>query len=74
MDMENRLVVAGGGGGGGSEKDGQGVWGQQMQTVTSEINKQWDCTTVLYNTGNYVQSLVLEHDRRWYGKKMYIYI
>ena len=41
MDRENRLVVASGGG---MNRDGWGVWGQQKQTITFEMDKQWGLT------------------------------
>ena len=53
MDMENRLVVAKG--------EGVGVWYLQMQTIALD----WISNEILlYSTGNYIQSLVMEHDGR----------
>ena len=41
-----------------------------MQTITSEgISKE----ALLYSTGNYIQSLGLEHDGKQYEKKVCIY-
>ena len=34
------------------------------------LHLEWISNEVLlYSTGNYIQSLVTEHDRRWYEKK-----
>ena len=48
-----------------------------MQTITFRMDRQWK--VLPYDTGNWVQSLGLEHDGGWYEKKnvyiyMYIYI
>ena len=48
----------------GREWDGQGIWGWYMQTVTFGIHKQWR-----YSTGNYIQSLGIDHDGRESKKK-----
>ena len=52
---------------GGGERVGR-TWnlGQQMQTITFKMDKQWG---LLYSTGNYIQSLVIEHYGRQYEKK-----
>ena len=43
-----------------------------MWTITFRINKQWDLTV---QHGNYVQSLVIEHDGRKYEKEnVYVYM
>ena len=63
-DMENRLVVVKG------EREGS-----QMDWVFGVgscklLHLEWISNEVLlYSTGNYIQSLVTEHDRRWYEKK-----
>ena len=43
--------------------DGQGVWGWllHLEWISNEV--------LLYSTGNYDQSLGIEHDGRWYGKE-----
>ena len=46
--------------------DGQGVWDGLMQTIMFRMDKQW---VLLYRTGNYVQSLEMDHDGRQYEKK-----
>ena len=42
--------------------NGLGVWGWQMQTITFRMasNK----VLLLYSTGNYIQSLVIDHNGR----------
>ena len=58
MDLENRLVVAkleGRGGG----VDGLGVWVNRFEL----LHLEWISNEILlYSTGNYTQSLVIEHD------------
>ena len=61
-DRENRSVAASRG----RKWDGWRVWGWQMKTITFGMDKQWGPT---YRTGNYVQSLGVEDDGRWYEKK-----
>ena len=48
-------------GGRGRVKDGQGVWGWKMQTITFRMDKQ---TGLLYNTGDHVLPLRLKSDGR----------
>ena len=45
--------------GGGNERDGLGVWGQQMQTIAFGVDSS---EILLYSTGNYIQSLMMECD------------
>ena len=57
MDLENRLVVAKKGGGGTGRDWEFGFTRRKLlplEWISNEI--------LLYSTGNYVQSLVLEHD------------
>ena len=52
------------------EWDGQGVWGQYVQTITFSsrfklLHLEWISNAVLvYSTGNYSQSLGTDHNRR----------
>ena len=59
MDIENRLVVSKGEGGG-SEMDWEFGVGRckllHLEWISNEI--------LLYNTGNYIQSLGIDHDGR----------
>ena len=63
-DMENRLVAAKAGWGW-SGMDGEfGVGrckGSHFEWISSAV--------LLYSTGNYIHSLKIEHDGRWYEKK-----
>ena len=57
MDIENRLVIAKGG--------GEGVgWTESLRLVDANYYiLEWISHEVLlYSTGNYIQSLVIEHD------------
>ena len=63
-DRESRLVVAKGEGGG-SGMDGEFGVGKCKLLCLEWISKG----ILLYSTGNYVQSLGVEHDGRWYEKK-----
>ena len=54
---------------GGWVRDGMGVWGQQMQTITYRMDKQ--VPTV--STGNYIQYPEINHNGKEYFK-MYIYV
>ena len=41
----------------------------------SRCNLEWKSNEILlYSTGNYIQSPVMEHDRRYYEKKVYTHI
>ena len=54
--------------------EGLGVWGQQMQTIVYRMDKQ---QVILYNTGNYTQYPVINHNGKEYEKEcvnIYIYI
>ena len=62
--FEDRLVVVGG-------SDRWRVWDQHMQTITYRMDQQQGPT--VYNTGNYIQYPVVNHDGKEYEKKC-IYI
>ena len=69
-DIENRLIMVAKGEGGGSGMDrefGIGRWKLlYLEWISNEI--------LLYSTGDYIQSLVVEYDRRKYEKKnVYMY-
>ena len=71
-DTENRLGVPGGG-------MGLGVWNEQGQTITHKVGKQIDNKVLLHSTGSSCQCLVINHNRKEYGKECvyicaYIYI
>ena len=52
------------------ERDGRGVWGWEMQTMTSE----WISHEVLLHTiGNYIQPLGIDHDVDNGRKRMCVY-
>ena len=58
-NMENRLVVA--------EEEGEGVgWAESLGLAdATTITLRWISNEVLlYSRGNYIQSLVIGHDRR----------
>ena len=58
MDMENRLVIAKGRGGSGMDRE-TGVSRCKL------LHLEWISKEVLlYSTGNYIQSLMMEHDGR----------
>ena len=62
IDTENRLVVAKGEGSGLDGEFGVGTWKLlHLEWIGNEI--------LLCSTGNCIQSLVIEHDRREYEKK-----
>ena len=66
MDIENRLVVAKEEGGGGGMDWEFGV------TRCKLLHLEWISNEVLlFSIGNYVHSLVMEHDGR---KRMYIFM
>ena len=66
LDMENRLVVAKGWG----EWDGLGIWDNRCKLLPLE----WISNGILlYNTGNYVCSLVMEHNNVR-KKNVYMYV
>ena len=68
MDMENRLVVAKGEVGGSGMDRVLGVNRYKL------LHLEWISNEVpLYSTGNYIQTLVTEHDGRHMRKRMYIY-
>ena len=74
IDMENRLVVAKWAGGGSGMDWELGVSRYKL------LRLEWINNVVLLcSTGNYIQSLGIEHDGRWSEKKnihinvMYIY-
>ena len=57
MDLENRLVVAKGGGG------GSGIdWESGVNRCKLLHLKRISNEILLYSTGNYIQSLMMEHD------------
>ena len=54
--MDSRLVV--------TKREGEGV-GQTGSSGLIDAHLKWiDNQVLLYSTGNYVQSLVMEHDER----------
>ena len=57
-------------GGGGWERDGLGVWSQQMQTNIYRIG---NAKVLLHSTGNHIQYPVINHDGKEYERE-YIYI
>ena len=64
MDLENRLVVAKGEGRGG------GIDREFRASRCKLFHLEWISNEVLlYSTGNYIHSLVMEHDGRWYERK-----
>ena len=59
MDMESRLAVARG------EEWGSGIDGEFGISRCKLLHLEWVSNEVLlYNTGNYIQSLGIEHDGR----------
>ena len=48
------------------ERDGLGVWDQQMQTGIYRMDKQ---QVLLYSTGNYIQYPVINHNGKEYEKE-----
>ena len=61
-DIENRL----GGPGGGM---GLGVWNELGQTITHKVGKQIDNKVLPHSTGSSCQCLVINHNRKEYGKE-----
>ena len=55
--------------GGGVGRDGLGVWGWQMQTITLRTDKQ---QVLMYGTENYVQYPVINPNGKEYFKRMYL--
>ena len=56
MDMENRLVVAKG------EEEGVG-WTENLGLIDANLPLEWISNKILlYSTGNYIYSLMMEHD------------
>ena len=70
MDIENRLVVGCQGGEGGSGMDREFGVGRgkllHLEWISNEV--------LLYSTGSYIQSLVMEHMEDIMRKRMYIYV
>ena len=61
MDMENRLGVAKGGGGAGGGRGMDWKFGVNRYKL---LHLEWiSYDILLYSTGNYAQSLVIEHGR-----------
>ena len=50
-------------------RDGLGVWGWQMQTITLRTDKQ---QVLMYGTENYVQYPVINRNGKEYLKRMYL--
>ena len=68
-DMESRLVFAG------RVEGGSGIDGEFGVSRCKLLHLEWISNEVLlYSTGNYVQSLGLEHGGREYEKKECVYI
>ena len=66
-DIENRFVVAK------RERGGSGMDGEFWVGKWTLLHLEWISNEVLlYSTGNYIQSLGIEHGERWYEKN-YIY-
>ena len=61
MDLENRLLVAKGDGEGLGWTGSLGLVGANLAWISKEV--------MLHSTGNYIQSLVMEHEGRSYEKK-----
>ena len=62
---ENRLMVAKGEWG--RERDGLGVWGWQMQTITFRMEKQQGPND---SAGNCIQYPMINHNGKEYRKRM----
>ena len=69
MDIENRLVVAKGKGVGGGMEWEVGVSRCKLSYIEWINNK-----VLLYNTENYIQYPMINHNGKAYRKRMYIYI
>ena len=62
--MDSRLVVAKG------EVEGGG-WTGSLRLIDANLHLEWINKVLLYSTGNYVLSLVMEHDESM-RKRIYI--
>ena len=62
-EIQNRLVIAKVEGV--RERDRLGVWDQQMQWIDNKV--------LLYSTGSYTQYPVINHNRKEFEKKVYVY-
>ena len=58
-------------GGGGWEREGWGVWDQQMQTI---IYRWINNKVLLYSIANHIQYPMINHIGKGYFKKVYICI
>ena len=57
MDLENKLVIAQGGG------EGSGMDWEFVVSGCKLLHLEWiNNEILLHSTGNYIQSLVIEHD------------
>ena len=63
---KNRLVVTKRAGLG---KDGLGVWGQQIQTISFRMDKQPG--PAVYSTGRYIKYPVINHNGKEYNNYVY---